>query len=442
MGEAITVHKFGGSCLRDSSDLDRIAEVVGEWSGRTMVVVSALWGTTDRLMRASKEPRYASRLVNDLSRQHLRFAPGLLNSDIGPLFKKVLNGIEQSLVELASTPTHPVAINRLLAAGERLSALVVAHRLKQYGIDAHPVGAEDIGLRLNGINRAPTVDLEASMNLLDRTSLYGTPVITGWFGEGKDGQLALLSRGGSDHTATSIARLVDANKVILWKDVPGIMPLNPRWGIETEPLAYLGYGEALELSRLDTPVLHPATVEPLIDTGIPLEVRHLHGIIDANSSTVVGPDLYQKNTIKAIGCMPSVVSIRSQSKSLEQQSRRLGEVLVQFDEVGIACWHLDSQPGDIRWIVSQHSSDEAKRLIEAQFGTASQESYAALLSLVGNREKTQEVLDARSAEALGVEILSDTGHAVRLLAQTKDMSQLLHELSRQCNVEHVVKTRD
>ena len=235
---------------------------------------------------------------------------------------------------------------------------------------------------------------------------------------------------------------MDANKVILWKDVPGIMPLNPRWGIETEPLAYLGYGEALELSRLDTPVLHPATVEPLIDTGIPLEVRHLHGIIDANSSTVVGPDLYQENTIKAIGCMPSVVSIRSQSKSLEQQSRRLGEVLVQFDEVGIACWHLDSQPGDIRWIVSQHNSDEAKRLIEAQFGTASQESYAALLSLVGNREKTQEVFDARSAKALGVEILSDTGHAVRLLAQTKDMSELLHELSRQCNVEHVVKTRD
>ena len=442
MSEAITVHKFGGSCLRDSSDLDRIAEVVGEWNGRTMVVVSALWGTTDRLMRASMEPRYASRLVNDLSSQHLRFAPGLLNSEIGPLFKKVLNGIEQSLVELASTPTNPVAINRLLAAGERLSALVVAHRLKQYGIDAHPVGAEDIGLRLNGINRAPTVDLEASMNLLDRTSLYGTPVITGWFGEGKDGQLALLSRGGSDHTATSIARLVDANKVILWKDVPGIMPLNPRWGIETEPLAYLGYGEALELSRLDTPILHPATVEPLIDTGIPLEVRHLHGSVDANSSTVVGPDLYQENAIKAIGCMPSVASIRCQSKSLEQQSRRLGEVLVQFDQEGIACWHLDSQPGDIRWIVSQHDSSKAKRLIEDQFGQASQESHTALLSLVGNREMAQEVLDARGAEALGVEILSDTGHAVRLLAQTKDMGQLLHELSRQCNVEHVVKTRD
>ncbi|MDA7845886.1 hypothetical protein N9A87_02425, partial [Euryarchaeota archaeon] len=237
MNETLTVHKFGGSCLRDASDLDRIAEVIGDWSGQSIVVVSALWGTTDRLMRASKEPRYASRLVNDLSSQHLRFAPGLLKSELGPLFTKVLNGIEQSLVELAKQPADRVAINRLLAAGERLSALVVAHRLKQYGIIAHPVGSEDIGLRLNGINRAPTVDLAASMGLLDRKALHDTPVITGWFGEGNDGELALLSRGGSDHTATSIARLVDASRVILWKDVEGVLPLNPRWGIETEPIS-------------------------------------------------------------------------------------------------------------------------------------------------------------------------------------------------------------
>jgi aspartate kinase len=441
MAETITVHKFGGSCLRDSSDLDRIAEVVGDWNGRAVVVVSALWGTTDRLMRASKEPRYASRLVNDLSSQHLRFAPGLLTSELGPLFTKVLSGIEQSLVELASQPTDRIAINRLLAAGERLSALVVAHRLKQYGIEAHPVGAEDIGLRLNGVNRAPTVDLEASMKLLDRTSLQGTPVITGWFGEGKDGELALLSRGGSDHTATSIARIVDAHRVILWKDVAGIMPLNPRWGIKTEPLAYLGYGEALELSRLDTPILHPATVEPLTDTGIPLEVRHLHGAFETSTSTVVGPDLYEENAIKAIGCMPSVVSIRCQSKSLEQQSRRLGEVLLQFDEEAIACWHLDSQPGDIRWIVSQHDSLIATRLIEAQFGPADLETHTAILSLVGNREEPQEALNEERASAMGIEILSDTGHAVRMLTQTTDMVMLLKELSQLCDLKHTVQTR-
>ena len=76
MSKKITVHKFGGSCLRDISDLNRIAEVIRFWPGQSVIVVSALWGTTDRLMRASQEPRYASRLVNDLSRPvsytHLR----------------------------------------------------------------------------------------------------------------------------------------------------------------------------------------------------------------------------------------------------------------------------------------------------------------------------------------------------------------------------------
>jgi aspartate kinase len=443
MNETLTVHKFGGSCLRDASDLDRIAEVIGDWKGQSIVVVSALWGTTDRLMRASKEPRYASRLVNDLSSQHLRFAPGLLKSELGPLFTKVLTGIEQSLVELAKQPADRVAVNRLLAAGERLSALVVAHRLKQHGIIAHPVGSEDIGLRLNGINRAPTVDLAASMGLLDRKALHDTPVITGWFGEGNDGELALLSRGGSDHTATSIARLVDASRVILWKDVEGVLPLNPRWGIETEPISYLGYGEAMELSRLDTPILHPATVEPLADTGIPLEIRHLRGSMQSQAATVIGPDLYEANVIKAIGCLPRVVSIRCQTKSLGQQSGKLGDILVDLDKAEIACWHLDAQPGELRWIVSQHDVEVARELIEKQFGTTETESFSAIISLVGNQFDAQrEAWHSDESARLGIEVLSDTGHAVRMLTKNDDMVDLLHQLSQRCGLKHALQSND
>ena len=73
--ELITVHKFGGSCLRDSSDLERVSQVIQQTDGQAIIVVSALWGTTDRLIRASYEPRYAGRLVHDLEEQHLRFCP-------------------------------------------------------------------------------------------------------------------------------------------------------------------------------------------------------------------------------------------------------------------------------------------------------------------------------------------------------------------------------
>ena len=75
MHDDLEVHKFGGSCLRDGTDLERIANILTNSRQPVMVVVSALWGTTDRLMRAAQEPRYAGRLVYDLAKHHLRFLP-------------------------------------------------------------------------------------------------------------------------------------------------------------------------------------------------------------------------------------------------------------------------------------------------------------------------------------------------------------------------------
>ena len=134
MFEPPEIHKFGGSCLRDASDINRIAEVMLNSTNPCIIVVSALWGTTDRLMRAAKEPRYAGRLVNDLASQHLRFAPNLINSPLHDTFQLVLKGIEDALEILATDRDDSGAYNRLLAAGERLSALVVAFALSEHGI--------------------------------------------------------------------------------------------------------------------------------------------------------------------------------------------------------------------------------------------------------------------------------------------------------------------
>jgi len=431
MSKTITVHKFGGSCLRDISDLNRIAEVIQYWPGQSVIVVSALWGTTDRLMRASHEPRYASRLVNDLSRQHLRFAPGIIESENGKVFSSVLKGIEQALEELSCNSSDWRASNRLLAAGERLSALVVAHRLQEFGIQAHPVGAEDISLKLKGSNRAPVVDLESSMNKLDRNALYGTPVITGWFGEGSDGELALLGRGGSDHTATSIAHLIDADRVILWKDVDGVLPLNPRWGIQSSPIPYLGYGEAIELARLDTPVLHPATVEPLRSVGIPLEIRDLRGIHRTKAATIIGPDLHQTRRVKAIGCLPNIIRIRARAPSLESQNEQLGRVLIEFAQENIPCWNLDSTPGELTWVVSQHDIGKASSIVATHFSTPEKEEYGVMFSLVGNKlpEDSESALIDEIQSLLEVEVISETDHAIRLLSKNKEILSMLEILA-------------
>ena len=303
------MHKFGGSVLRGAPDLDRLADRIAEDDGPAAIVVSALWGTTDRLLRAVDDPRYAERLVSDLRSHHLMFAPRLDRGRDKSRFERVLVTMEEALRRRRSDPTDDDARIQLLASGERLSALVIAHHLRRCGFPAHAVGAEDIGMMLSGTQEADAVDLKQSAERFDRSILHGIPVITGWLGSGRDGALALLGRGGSDHTATAVAHLLGARRVILWKDVRGIHPVNPRWGINTDPIAYVPYELARMAAGLDATVLHPATVGPCIADGIPIEVRHLSEPLSNPAPTTIGPDFITDFGLLAAACTTDVCSI-------------------------------------------------------------------------------------------------------------------------------------
>ena len=426
------IHKFGGSCLREPGDIEKIAEVI-RGNHQAILVVSALWGTTDRLYRAAKEPRYASRLVQDLSKQHLRFAPGLDSSKNAHLFSMVLHTLKDTLRLLAQDPNDQSALNNLLASGERLSALVVAHRLQEYGFDAYPLGAEDIGITLDGNYQAKHVDLQASSTKLDRETLHGTPVITGWFGEGQNKDIAILSRGGSDHSATAIANLIEADRVILWKDVPGIFRLNPRWGIRSETIPYLDYLEAIELSLMDTPVLHPSTIEPLIEPNIQLEVRHLHHS-GAEQKTIVGPRL-PEDQLKAVGCLPNVISLGFSHHHVDSHQRQLVKILGELAQNEVHWWGLESRLGDSRLIVSQHDMHRAASIFDRFDIEADHHYHLGLLSLIGCRESDMDEINSLfDSTEYELTWLNQTSSAARVAIDGEDLSealQMLHNFIQQ-----------
>ena len=426
------IHKFGGSCLRDPGDIEKIAEVI-RGNHQAILVVSALWGTTDRLYRAAKEPRYASRLVQDLSKQHLRFAPGLDSSKNAHLFSMVLHTLKDTLRLLAQDPNDQSALNNLLASGERLSALVVAHRLQEYGFDAYPLGAEDIGITLDGNYQANHVDLQASSTKLDRETLHGTPVITGWFGEGQNKDIAILSRGGSDHSATAIANLIEADRVILWKDVPGIFRLNPRWGIRSETIPYLDYLEAIELSLMDTPVLHPSTIEPLIEPNIQLEVRHLHHS-GAEQKTIVGPRR-PEDQLKAVGCLPNVISLGFSHHHVDSHQRQLVKILGELAQNEVHWWGLESRLGDSRLIVSQHDMHRAASIFDRFDIEADHHYHLGLLSLIGCRESDMDEINSLfDSTEYELTWLNQTSSAARVAIDGEDLSealQMLHSFIQQ-----------
>jgi len=427
MSELPEIHKFGGSCLRDASDINRIAEVILNSPNPCIIVVSALWGTTDRLMRAAKEPRYAGRLVNDLASQHLRFAPNLIDSPLHDTFQMVLTGIEEALEILATDREDKVAYNRLLAAGERLSALVVAFALSEHGLDAHPVGAEDIGLCLEGTTTAQTVDMKKSRKSLDRSALQGTPVVTGWFGQGEDGNIALLGRGGSDHTATALAALLDAQRVVLWKDVLGIYPVNPRWGVRSSPIPYLGYAEAMEFSHIDAPIIHPATVEPVYSLGIPIEIRHLYSYEKTGMKTVIGPDIQELDAPKGIACIPKVACIVVETKYMHSTTSALSDVLQEFNSANIRICSFETNNVQWRFIIPQHEVNRSIGLLNQRFEEVSFNYYAAMVSLIGNTGSHEFDIPSTKDDWIS-EQLNSNQHSTHLLTQRSDISNLLEEL--------------
>ena len=402
--DEIIVHKFGGSCLREGKDIDRIGEIIKNHQGRNLVVVSALWGMTDRLKRASNEPRYASRLVQDLIYQHLRFAPGLDKGPFSELFQKVITGISNELLNYTSGEKSLNSENLILAAGERLSALAVAHRLRQNGFeDAHPVGAEDIGLRLKGVGRAKEIDIISSKQQLDIESLVGIPILTGWFGEGDDGNIALLTRGGSDHSAAAFANLTNASKLILWKDIDGIKRLNPRWGINTPTIPYLGYGQAAELSMHGTPIIHPATVLPLVSEGIPIEIKNFHNP-EGSIATTIGPDV-DNETIVAIGCQPGVAVI-TDDKPLSS------ELLAEIEYHGITPWSMNSTPEKMKIIMPLHDLHLIESKIKGKIV-----HKTAIISVIG-----------KSHIPIEHELVSRNEYGTRLIVQTDKLQETISEL--------------
>src|SRR5439155_4013598 len=99
------------------------------------------------------------------------------------------------------------------------------------------------------------------------------PVVTGFIGATREGQLTTLGRGGSDYSATILGAAMDADEVIIWTDVDGVLTADPRLVTEARTIPVISYREAAELAYFGAKVLHPKTLNPVVQAAIPLWIR-------------------------------------------------------------------------------------------------------------------------------------------------------------------------
>jgi aspartokinase/homoserine dehydrogenase 1 len=216
-------------------------------------------------------------------RRHREIAHALIPA--GNARRRVLATVDQlasEYVELTHAVARledltPRANDLLVARGERGATALIAAAMSAVGRRAEGVDAMEI-VATDGQFGSAAPDVVATRRISRRRLLPMikrglTPVVPGFFGAGPDGALTTLGRGGTDLTATLLARTLSAARVVLWKDVPGILTADPRSVPDARLLPQMHHREAAEVAYFGAKVLHPRALIPLDGSRIDLEVR-------------------------------------------------------------------------------------------------------------------------------------------------------------------------
>ena len=275
---SVAVHKFGGAGLADAKAIRHAAQIVAARQPGAVVVASAMRGVTDALLDIAAlarqgERRAARTAIKALRERHLA-AGRELAGDLGPSSVELIDRGFDDLTELVGRIVggrrpDPRITDAVAACGECMSASMLAAALSTLGVRAKVVDATQV-IHADARHGNATPDFARTMcavneHLLPLVRDHVVPVVPGFIGSAPNGAIVTLGRGGSDLTATLLARALNADSVTLWKDVPGILTADPQIVPDARLVPRLHVREAAELAYYGAKVLHPRALIGLKD---------------------------------------------------------------------------------------------------------------------------------------------------------------------------------
>ncbi len=280
-------HKFGGSSLADAECIAQVANLLlAREDDSQVVVVSAMAGVTNELIALTRDAAtdslgWQARLAS-LEQRHLKAAESLTKGTdqheplVDALKARFVN-LNQLVSSLALMGTAPMEVVELVSGlGEVYSAILLSATLRARGNEAVFLDARET-LRTRPTALMVAVDWPISAELLSRFRQQHPSrryVVTGFVCRQADGRISTLGRNGSDYSASIFARLFESDEIHIWTNVDGLLSADPAAVPQAILLDHLSYREAFELAYFGTRVIHPQTLTPALEAGIPVFIRN------------------------------------------------------------------------------------------------------------------------------------------------------------------------
>ena len=239
------VYKFGGASIKDARGIRNLAQILSKEQDDIWVVISAIGKTTNALEQVVETHRP---IIEDL---HLDLSDTVYDAFVSMGELQSTRIVSAYLTSVGIANTWLDATHMVVTDSNHRSANVLLPETRERVREA--------------VESRKTAALK-----VERPHCW---VTQGFIGGTQDGEVTTLGREGSDYSAAVFANVLDAESVTVWKDVPGILTADPRRYSEAQLIQELNYEDAIRLAQSGAQIIHPKTIEPLRQKGIPLYVK-------------------------------------------------------------------------------------------------------------------------------------------------------------------------
>ena len=272
------VFKFGGASIKDVESIKNVGDILLSYDAEKLVVVFSAMGKATNMLEKVVES-YVTK-SND-SIEKLQDVKDFHDNILSQLFDEkhaIYDEVNNLFVEiewiLEDDPNQEYAYDydQIVSIGEFLSTKIMSAYLHQIGFANKWLDARDL-IRTDNAYRNAKVDWKTTVSFVNNQIKEKHSVTQGFIGCTSENFTSTLGREGSDFSAAILAFALNADEVVIWKDVPGMMNADPKYYSDATLLDKISFDEAIELAYFGAKVIHPKTIQPLKQKGIPLYIK-------------------------------------------------------------------------------------------------------------------------------------------------------------------------
>jgi aspartate kinase len=451
----IVVQKFGGTSVQDAAAMRRAMDVVRRFGIkrgiRPLVVLSACAGVTNSLIRIGelallKKFDEAHKVISELDERHFTILHDLslsLSAEqeaalqlrfIWRELRTLVRGIEL-LGELT-----PKMKDKLYSAGERASTTIFAHAFREQlaarSIPVHFCDAREFFITDSDFTLArPQVpEIAKRMKPLAKKMQNGVCITQGFIGSTRRGETTTIGRGGSDFSATIMGVAIKAKEIQIWTDVAGIYTCDPRITPEAYAQEIVNFADASTMAFYGAKVLHPETIGPAVEAGIP--VRVLSSKEPDRTGTTIVFSTTEAEPITGIAIKQGVSLLQLSSGDLLPNPTTLPLLFEALSENKIIPVATSLSFDKALLVLDKAAEARQVQTALAGFATIDVDHEKALITLVGHGLEQTSGIAARlfaSIKKINCEMIAygGAGNAISLVIKDTDVTTTVKKIHKE-----------